>query len=177
MTNFVFIATSLDGFIAAADGGIDWLVDFPNPDKNDYGFAEFTQKIDALVMGRNTYEKVLTLNEWLYPMPVFVLSHSNPEIPAALKDKVTIIKGEPKEVVEVLNRRGYANLYIDGGKVIQSFLREDLIDELIITTVPILLGDGIPLFGKIPQMLNFQLIKTESYRSSLVKCHYARARE
>ncbi len=177
MTNFVFIAASLDGFIAETDGGIDWLVNFPNPDNNDYGFAEFTQKIDALVMGRNTYEKVLTLKEWPYPMPVFVLSHSNPVIPEALKDKVTIIKGESKEVVKDLNARGYHNLYIDGGKVIQSFLREDLIDEMIITTVPILLGDGIPLFGKIPQKLNFRLVKTETYPSSLVKNHFVRDRE
>ncbi len=135
-----------------------------------------SKKIDALVMGRNTYEIVLTLKEWPYPMPVFVLSHANPEIPAALKDKVSMLQGEPKDVVKEMNRRGYHNLYIDGGKVIQSFLREDLIDELIITTVPILLGDGIPLFGKIPQSLNFQLVKTESYPSSLVKCHYVRAR-
>lgn len=105
-------------------------------------------------MGRNTYEKVVTLKEWFYPIPAFVLHHSNPEIPEALKDKVTIIKGEPKKVVEELNSRGYTNLYIDGGKLIQSFLREDLIDELIITTVPILLGDGIPLFGKLPQNSN-----------------------
>ena len=177
MTNFVFIAASLDGFIAEKDGGIDWLVDFPNPDNNDYGFVDFTKKIDALVMGRNTYEIVLTLKEWPYPMPVFVLSHSNPAVPAALKDKVTIIKGEPKEVVKELNARGYTNLYIDGGKVIQSFLREDLIDEMIITTVPILLGDGIPLFGKLAQPLNFRLVKTESYSSSLVKNHFVRDRE
>lgn len=177
MPNFVFIAASLDGFIATAAGGIDWLVDFPNPDKNDYGFVEFTQKIDALVMGRNTYEKVLTLKEWPYPIPAFLLSHSNPVVPEALKGKVTIIKGEPKKVVEELNSRGYENLYIDGGKVIQSFLREDLIDELTITMVPILLGDGIPLFGKLPQPLYFRLVKTESYPSSLVKCHFVRDRE
>lgn len=110
-------------------------------------------------------------------MPVFVLSHSNPDIPASLKDKVTIIQGEPKKVVEELNTHGYANLYIDGGKVIQSFLREDLIDEMIITTVPLLLGDGIPLFGKLPHTLNFKLVKTESYESSLVKSHFIRDRE
>lgn len=176
MTNYVFVASSLDGFIAAADGGIDWLVNYPNPDNNDYGFAEFSQKIDALVTGRNTYNQVVSFKEWPYTMPVFVLSHTEGKVPEALKDKVTFIRGEPKEVLQELNARGYTNLYIDGGKVIQSFLREDLIDEMIITTVPILLGEGIPLFGSLPQMQYFHLVKTESYPSGLVKNHYLRAR-
>jgi len=177
MTNFVYIATSLDNFIAKPDGSIDWLTEIPNPDQSDYGYAEFMEKIDAVVMGRITFEKVLTFTEWLYPVPVFVFSHSHLEIPEKLKGKAEFIEGEPLRILGELNAQGYRNLYIDGGKLIQSFLREDLIDEMIITRVPVLLGDGIPLFGKLPASLKFQLIKTETYNSSLIKCHYKRIRE
>ncbi|KAF0110387.1 MAG: bifunctional deaminase-reductase domain-containing protein [Chloroflexi bacterium] len=126
MPNFVYIATSLDGFIATPDGGLDWLFGIPNPDQSDYGYAEFIEKMDAVVMGRKTYEKVLIFNDWPYPVPVFVFSHSHIEIPEALKGKVEIVIGEPYKVVEELIAQGYCNLYIDGGKLIQSFLQEDL---------------------------------------------------
>jgi dihydrofolate reductase len=174
MANYVYIATSLDGFIASADGGIDWLNEIPNPDKSDYGYAEFMSGIDALVMGRNSFEKVLSFGVWPYNKPVFVLSHSMTEVPEDMAGKVEIIKGEIHEVVTLLNKRGYKNLYIDGGKVIQSFLKEDLIDELIITRVPILLGDGIPLFGKLDQIVKFKHIITEVLNNVLVKSSYAR---
>ncbi len=177
MANYVYIATSLDGFIATSNGGLDWLMEIPNPEKNDYGFADFINGIDALVMGRNTFEKVLTFGEWSYNKPVFVLSNSLTDIPEKLKGKAEIVKGEPKAIITQLKTRGYDNLYIDGGKVIQSFLKEDLIDEIIITRVPILLGEGIPLFGDIDQSLKFKHIKTEVLNKMLVKSYYARDRE
>ena len=176
MANYVYIATSLDGFIATADGGIDWLNDITNPDQSDYGFAEFMSGIDALVMGRNTFEKVINFGVWPYDKPVFVLSHSITELPEGMVGKAEIIKGEIHEVITLLNKRGYNNLYIDGGKVIQSFLKEDLIDELIITRIPILLGDGIPLFGKLDQNLKFKHVKTDTYNNMLVKSSYTRDR-
>ena len=86
MANYVYIATSLDGFIATVDGGIDWLNDVPNPDKSDYGYAEFMNGIAALVMGRRTFEKVLTFDAWPYDKPVFVLSNSLTELPENMTD-------------------------------------------------------------------------------------------
>jgi len=176
MSNYVYIATSLDGFIATSDGGVDWLMETPNPDKSDYGFADFMDSVDALVMGRNTFDKVITFGEWPYTKPVFVLSNSLTEIPENLKGKAEIVKGDIKGVVKNLNQQGYKNLYIDGGKVIQSFLKEDLIDELIITRIPILLGKGITLFGEVDQSLKFKHTKTEVLNNSLVKSCYSRVR-
>ena len=177
MSNYVFVATTLDGFIADVDGEIDWLTEAPNPDKTDYGYAELMENIDALVMGRGTFEKVLTFGEWFYTKPVFVLSSTLTEIPENLADKVKIIKGDIINVVQSLSSQGYKNLYVDGGKLIQGFLKEDLIDELIINRIPILLGKGIPLFGKIDQRLKFKHKKTKVFNDSLVMSYYSRDRE
>ena len=176
MAYYVYIATSLDGFIATVDGGIDWLNDIPNPEQSDYGYSEFNSGIDALVMGRGTFEKVLTFGDWPYEKPVYVLSNSMTEVPEHVAGKAEIIRGDFSEQIKQLNEIGHGNLYIDGGKVIQSFLNEDLIDEMIITIVPILLGDGIPLFGKLDHNLKFKHKKTEIYNNSLVKSHYMRSR-
>jgi dihydrofolate reductase len=174
MTNIVYIATSLDGFIATTDGGIDWLNDIPNPEQSDFGFVEFMESIDALVMGRNSFEKVLSFGEWPYEKPVFVLSNTMKEIPDDLKGKAEVIsvKTNMKDLVSDLKERGFDNLYVDGGRVIQSFLKEDLIDEMIITTVPILLGAGIPLFGPLDEHLKFDIVHTEQFNNDLVKVHY-----
>ena len=177
MTNYVYIASSLDGFIATIDGGLDWLNEIPNPDQSDYGYAEFISGIDAIVMGRNTFEKVLTFDSWPYNKPVFVLSNSLDGVPDEIAGKAEITKGAIRNLVDNLKKRGFQNLYVDGGRVIQSFLEEDLINEMIITRVPILLGDGIPLFGKIKNSLKFSLTKTESFNETLVKSHYTRIRE
>lgn len=172
MKNIVYIGTSLDGFIAREDGNIDWLNEIPNPDNEDFGFAEFMENIDALVMGKNTYETVLSFGEWPYSKKVFVLSSKLKEVPENLKDKVEIIKGEPQSIVKELNFRKYNNLYIDGGKVIQSFLENDLIDEIVITSIPVILGKGIPLFTQISKEQKYEHIKTEVFRNTLVKSHY-----
>ncbi len=111
MANYVFIATSLDGFIATSDGGLDWL-EVPNPEKSDYGYAEFISGIDAIVIGRNTFEKVLTFGDWPYDKPVFVLSNNLSELPEVIADKVEIVKGDIKKLTAQLNQRGYNNLYI-----------------------------------------------------------------
>lgn len=177
MANYVYIATSLDGFIATKDGGLDWLFEIPNPEKSDYGYAEFMSGIDAIVMGRNTFEKVLTFDFWPYDKPVFVLSNRLSSVPRHVADKAEIVRSNMRTLVEKLNKRGYLNLYVDGGRVIQSFLEEDLIDEMIITRVPILLGEGIPLFGKVSKVLKFRLKKTESLNETLVKSYYTRIRE
>ncbi|MBT3231895.1 MAG: dihydrofolate reductase [Calditrichaeota bacterium] len=176
MPNHIYIATSLDGFIATTDGGIDWLNDIPNPDGSDYGYTNFMQKMDALVMGRKTFQVVLGFGEWPYDKPVFVLSNSLTSIPDNLKDKVKIVSGDLKSVISDLNKQGYQNLYIDGGKVIQSFLCEDLIDEMTITRIPILLGSGIPLFGELKQRLKFTNKNTQAFGNGLVMSSYVRDR-
>jgi dihydrofolate reductase len=172
--NYVYIAASIDGYIATKDGGVDWLQESPNPDNDDYGYAEFMKSIDALVMGRNTFEKVLTFGEWSYDKKVFVLSSSLTEVPDELNGKVELLSGSLNEVLLNINSKGFKNLYIDGGKVIQSFLSEDLITDLIITRIPILLGSGIPLFGKLIEPLRFIHKSTTIYGNALVKSHYTR---
>ena len=174
MTIFIYIAQSLDGFIAGKDGDLDWLNEIPNPDKDDFGFAEFISNIDAVVMGRNTFEKVQTFGVWPYTKPVYVISSSLKSLAQKYSGKAEILNLKPSEIVEKLNKIGMTNLYVDGGALIQSFLAKDLVDEMIITSVPVLLGDGIPLFGKLNHAKKFKHLKTEVLLNSLVKSHYIR---
>ncbi|MES2378634.1 MAG: dihydrofolate reductase family protein [Bacteroidota bacterium] len=176
MSNIIYIATSLDGYIAKVDGGIDWLMEIPNPDQSDYGFADFMNRVDGVLMGRKTYEIVMNFEEWAYTKPVFVLTNSLEVLPGKWASKAEIIKGEPKDVIAALTNRGVNNLYVDGGKTIQSFLALDLIDEMIITKVPILLGDGIPLFSTSNLELKFEHLETDVYTGGLVKSRYLRKR-
>jgi dihydrofolate reductase len=177
MPNIVYIATSIDGYIAREDGSIDWLMDLPNPDNSDYGFSVFLENIDAIVMGRKTFETVLGFDEWPYPRskPIFVLSNSLNKLPD-LPAKVEIVKGDLKKIIEMLKERGIHKLYIDGGKTIQGFLKEDLIDEMTITRIPILLGSGIALFDKNNLELRFVHISTEVHNNMLVRSKYLRKR-
>jgi dihydrofolate reductase len=177
MTNYVYVAASLDGYIATRDGGLDWLDEIPNPDGSDHGFAAFMSGIDAIVMGRVTFEQVLTFGVWPYDKPVFVPSTTLDRVPEAVADKAEVIRGDPKALVAKLARRGFRNLYVDGGRTIQRFLEADLIDELIITRVSILLGDGISLFGRLENRLKFAATKTERLSDTLVQNTYSRIRE
>ncbi len=173
--NSVFIATSLDGFIADKEGGLDWLSSIPNPKNIDMGYNEFTNRIDALVMGRVTFETVCGFDvDWPYQKPVFVLSNSLKEIPETHLGKAFLVKGTLTEVLEQIHQKGFHKLYIDGGKTIQSFLKEDLIDEMILTTIPILLGSGFPLFGKLQKQLDFECIQSEIFLNEIVQCHFKR---
>ena len=171
----VYVGTSLDGFIARKDGDIDWLVKYQNKEVHD-SYNEFISKIDAMVIGRGTYEKVLSFPVWPYEKKVFVLSTSLKQIPETLNEKATLVAMNPAALLNYLSDNGFSNIYVDGGKVIQSFLREDLIDELIITKVPELIGTGIPLFGYLDNDLRFEHIKTNIYSDGLVKSHYERKR-
>jgi dihydrofolate reductase len=173
--NYVYIAASLDGYIATRNGGLDWLHELPNLDNNDYGYADFISQIDAMVMGRHTYEKVRTFGDWPYKKKVFVLSSVLKEVPEELVDRVEILSGSPGEIVNDIHSSGFKKLYIDGGITIQKFLENDLVDELIVTRIPILLGDGIPLFGKLDSPLRFTHKNTEIYQQGLIKSHYVRA--
>ena len=124
MKNTVFIATSLDGFIADKNNKVDWLHETPNPEGIDMGFNAFIATIDALVMGRNTFEMVQGMGgDWPYPKPVFLLSNTLTSVPEQLNDKVFIVNGELDDVVKTIHGKGFQNLYIDGGLTVQSFLR------------------------------------------------------
>lgn len=173
--NIVFIATSLDGFIADKNGGLDWLQSIPNPDNDDMGFVEFTDGVDALVMGRTTFETVIGFDvPWPYDKPVFVLSNKLKEIPVSHKDKAYLVKGTLTEILEQIHEKGHERLYIDGGTTIRNFLKADLIDEIVLTTIPILLGGGSSLFGELPSELNFELIGTKIFLNQITQNHYKR---
>jgi dihydrofolate reductase len=170
----VFIATSLDGFIARKDGGIDWLTNAAGSDsKEDYGYHAFMDSIDALVMGRNTYELVLSFGAWPYAgKPVVVLSTGSPPVPAHLHDKVRVSSLAPAALLAELERGGTRRVYVDGGKTIQGFLRAGLINDLTITRIPILLGEGRPLFGELTQDISLEHIETRSWPNGFVQSHY-----
>jgi dihydrofolate reductase len=175
MKSFVYIGTSLDGYIAKNDGNIDWLTQFANKDVFD-AYEKFIGKIDAIVIGRGTFEKVLTFPAWPYKKKVFVLSTSIKQIPQSLTNKVTLLSMKPKDVLHYLSNSGLTSIYVDGGKVIQEFLKEDLVDELIISKVPVLIGSGIPLFGYLDWELLFKHIRTETFSNGLVRSYYERDR-
>jgi len=141
-----FIACSLDGFIAGKDGSLDWLSRIPNPENDDFGYLAFMKGIDAIVMGRKTFETVLGFDPWPYAVPVFVLSRSLKALPPAVDGKASLLSGSPADVAEALGGMGFTSLYIDGGATIAEFLGAGLLDEMTITRVSALLGDGIPLF-------------------------------
>ncbi|ARV14125.1 dihydrofolate reductase family protein [Polaribacter sp. SA4-12] len=173
--NSVFIATSLDGYIADKNGGIDWLYSIQNPTNDDMGYVEFTNNIDALVMGRTTFETVCGFDvDWPYDKPVFVLSTTLNEIPESYKGKAFLVNGTLTEILEQIHKKGYHRLYIDGGTMIRSFLKDDLIDEMRITTIPILLGGGSPLFSNLPKELSFELVKAKTFLNQLTQNHYKR---
>ncbi|MBY5946687.1 dihydrofolate reductase family protein [Photobacterium rosenbergii] len=175
MANIVYIATSLDGYIADKNGNLDWLHSIPNPEGNDFGFADFMDRVDALVMGRNSFETVCGFDcEWPYSKPVFVISNSLKTIPNNYKDKAFLVNGELKDILTELNSKGFNDLYIDGGKTVQSFMAEGLIDEMIITTIPVILGGGTPLFGETASPVNFALKHSEVLLDTIVKNHYSR---
>ncbi|MFT5578138.1 MAG: dihydrofolate reductase [Paraglaciecola psychrophila] len=174
MGNHVYIACSLDGYIATVDGDIDWLFDQPNSTESDYGYADFISNIDALVMGRNSFDKVRDFDSWPYKEKVFVLSSHLKEVPEHLLGHIEILSGSPDDIVATINAAGYQNLYIDGGVTIARFLQRDLIDEMIITRLPVLLGDGVPLFGGLAQPLNFIHVGTKVHDDALVTSHYRR---
>ena len=165
----VFIGTSVDGFIARRDGALDFL---PAGGGEPHGYDEFMASVDALVIGRNTYETVLGFDEWPYgAKPVFVLS-TRPLAPAPAGASVERMSGEPAEIVAQLAARGIRHAYVDGGITIQRFLHAGLIQRLIITRVPVLIGSGIPLFGPLPHDIVLTHVATRQYASGLVQSEY-----
>ena len=166
----IFIATSLDGFIARQDGALDWL---PADGGEPHGYDEFIATVDALVIGRKTFETVLTFDTWPYgSKPVIVLSTNPAALRAPAGAVCEAMTGTPEEIVARLGARGMKHLYIDGGVTIQRFLAAGLIQRLIITRVPVVLGTGIPLFGPVAHDLRLTHVATRAYPSGLVQSEY-----
>ncbi|MGH1412062.1 MAG: dihydrofolate reductase family protein [Pelagimonas sp.] len=177
MPNTVYIATSLDGYISDRNGGLEWLSQVPNPDGDDMGFADFIAGIDAIIMGRTTFEAVQGFGiGWPYPKPGFILSTTLTSVPAPFADHVTLTQGTPSEIIAQANALGHSRLYIDGGATIRRFLDADLIDDMILTEVPVLLGGGTRLFDMLERELDFELIGVETLLTQMVKRHYRRKR-
>jgi dihydrofolate reductase len=173
--NKVFIAASIDGYIADASGKVDFLDAYPHTEGEDMGYQDFITGVDAILMGRKSFETVLGFGiEWPYPKMVFVWSNTLEKVPDELETKVRLVKGNVFEVLERIRKEGYMHLYIDGGQVIQSFLKEDLIHEMTITTVPMLLGSGVPLFGSLNRWLSFNCVRSKRYKNGLVQSVYVR---
>ena len=175
LTSSVFIATSLDGFIARTGRELDWL-DAANaavPKGEDLGYNDFMKSIDVLVMGRKTYEKVLTFGSWPYgETSVIVLSRNKIDIPKDLAQTVSCSSESPTELHRRLSYAGAHRLYIDGGITIQRFLVEGLIDDITITVIPVILGRGIPLFGKVGDDISLRHIATRTFDFGFVQSTY-----
>lgn len=166
----VFIATSLDGFIARQDGSLDWL---PMNGGEPHGYTEFIETVDAIVIGRKTFETVMAFPNWPYGKKQVVVLSSRPEDLAAPAGAVCdMMGGPPREIVSGLSERGMKHLYIDGGVTIQRFLEASLIQRVIITRIPVLLGSGIPLFGPLSRDIRLEHVATRTYPSGMVQSEY-----
>lgn len=172
-TGHVFIATSLDGFIARSDGSIDWLVKQPTAGE-DHGYDSFMASVDGVVMGRGSFEAALGFDAWPYEKPVIVMSSHlmAGDVPPALRSKVRISGLAPAALMQQLAAEGWTRAYIDGGRLIRSFLREGLIADITLTRAPILIGHGRPLFGDLPADIELDHASTRSFPSGLVTSRY-----
>ena len=170
LTASVFIATSLDGYIARANGDLDWL---PPGGGEPHGYDEFMATVDALVIGRKTFETVLAFDSWPYgEKPVFVLS-TGPLPPAPPGAEMERLSGPPAAIMADVGARGIRHVYVDGGITIQRFLQAGLIQRFVITRIPVLLGAGIPLFGPLDHDIILRHVGTRQFASGLVQSEYA----
>lgn len=167
------MATSLDGYVARRDGGLDWLMK-QKTEGEDHGYDAFMASVDGLVMGRGSFETVLSFDKWPYAKPVVVMSHSltDDDIPEALESRVRLSDLSPDDLMRQLESEGWTRVYVDGGKIVQSFLRAGLIADITLTRIPILIGEGRPLFGDLERDIDLEHIATRAYPSGLVRSEY-----
>jgi dihydrofolate reductase len=171
----VFVGVSLDGFIARPNGDLDWLMGEGGGDSGEHGYNEFIAGIDAIVMGRRTFEKVLSFEKWYYGEKRVVVLSSTPLDLSAARARGGIVEqmsGPPAEIVSRLASSGARHLYIDGGITIQQFLRAGLIQRIIISRLSVLIGEGIPLFGPLPRDIQLRHIATRTYPGGMVQSEY-----
>lgn len=167
MSNVIlYIATSLDGFIAGPNGEIDWLDKYQGGTE-DYGYGDFYKNVGASIMGANTYEKSLTLNDGIdKKMPTYVITRRELQIMA--NANITLYSGSLSELVNKIQKKTKKNIWLaGGGQLTQSFLKENLLDQIILSIIPVILGEGITLFGNVKKEINFALVKTKSYKSGI----------
>jgi dihydrofolate reductase len=161
---------SVDGFLARPDHSLDFL---DTGEQEPHGFEEFYASVDVVVIGRKTFEVVLTFGEWPYgKKPVVVLSSHPLDFSSVKGGVVELMSGEPTEIVMQLKSGGFKHAYIDGGITIQRFLAAGCIDRLVVTRVPVLIGAGVPLFGPVPRDINLRHVATRSYKGGLVQSEY-----
>lgn len=174
MKKSIYIATSLDGYIARSNGELDWLPGASGTEPgDDCGFSEFLKSVDCIIMGRNTYDKVISFGRWPYGRTqVMVLTNRPIEIPEKLSEYVRSYSGTPEQIVPMLADKEFEHAYIDGGNVVQQFLKARLIDEMIITTAPVIIGSGISLFGAFEEDINWTLLGSRAHRGGLVQSRY-----
>ena len=167
-----FLGMSLDGFIAGPNGELDWLDHIPAPDGNDMGYGALIESVDALVMGRTTFEAVANFDgPWPYSLPIVVMSNSLTSVPDKATDTELSSKS-PRDLVDELGERGMTHLYVDGGSVVASFATEGLLDELIVTQLPVILGDGIPLMRGLPEPRWLKHRSTDVFENGFVQSRY-----
>ena len=177
-TGHVFIAASVDGYIARPDGDIDWLTRYATAGE-DTGYGAFMDSIDGLVMGRATFETAMSFEGWPFDKPVVVMSQSlsQRDLRADLDGKVRISSLPPRPLMHALATEGWRRAYVDGGRLIQSFLADGLISDIVLTRIPVLLGDGIPLFGRLGADLPLRHAETKTFSSGMVQSRYELARD
>jgi dihydrofolate reductase len=165
----VFVGVSLDGFIARPDGALDWLARFEG---TEHGYQAFFDAVDAVVIGRVTYDVVLGFETWPYGgKHVVVLTHR----PCTVRHGETFFAGAPEAVVARLTVDGVRRAYVDGGTVVSQFLSAGLVDDLTLSLIPVVLGDGIRLFrAPLPERA-FRLTSARTYPSGLVQVQYVAA--
>ena len=172
-TGHVFIATSLDGFIARPSGGLDWL-QAVNSAGEEHGYQAFIETIDGIFMGRETFQVALGFEPWPYDKPLIVLSTrlATNDLPSHLRDRVSIA-GSVADAVAESERLGWRRAYVDGGATIRAFLRAGIIKDMVISRIPVLLGEGLPLFGPLHADIPLKHLETRAFPSGLVQSRYA----
>ncbi|MCR9137312.1 MAG: dihydrofolate reductase family protein [Alphaproteobacteria bacterium] len=172
-TGHVFMAMSIDGFVARQDHRLDWLMK-QKTEGEDHGYDEFMASVDGLIMGSGSFRNVLTFGDWPYRKPVIVMSRSltTGDIPLDVRDKVSITPLDPGGVMASLAKKGWRRAYVDGGLVVQSFLRAGLVGDMTITLIPILIGSGRRLFGQLDRDIDLELLASKSFPSGLVQTRY-----
>jgi dihydrofolate reductase len=166
----VFVGTSVDGFIARPNGDLDFL---PPGGGEPHGYDEFIATVDTIVIGRKTFEIVLAFPAWPYGKKRVVVLSSGPfDLSAVQDDVVEQMAGPPADIVARLAATGAQHLYVDGGITVQRFLSAGLVQRLVVTRVPVLIGEGIPLFGPVPRDIRLRHVATRQYASGLVQSEY-----
>ncbi|MCW8914352.1 MAG: dihydrofolate reductase family protein [Magnetovibrio sp.] len=168
-TAHAFMGMSLDGFIARQDHSLDWLMKFDTTDE-DHGFDAFMDSVDGLVMGANTFKTVLGFDSWPYTKKVVVMTRSlSPQdIPAELQDKVRLSSQSPEELMQQLRDEDWSRAYVDGGQLVQSFIRSGLLADITLTILPTLIGSGVRLFGALDADQDLELMNSQSFGSGFV---------